>query len=356
MASDSGASDSGADSDLIRWVTFAGKHSVALGKTIKSYKPIRPQVCALVKETSALAEALDSLIDAASANTESQIPAMLLSAAEETLEIRITRLDDMLAQNLTGVETESDLVQINKEMQSAEQCLRICAEFSEHLAEAQVTNANKSPRSNNKGNIEFDSASEESTGDGLQDLQERASRMRAQLKSNENRRFDDFVQKVATINNPSATAASELAAELATMKKDFNFTREVADELSSTIAKLEMEKASGFENDGKGDLLQFFVSTKGKTLRGKNKWVGGKVQQFLGYAEDDTVKQVSKDMSKNSYLSVKTSEELSKSADAVMARVVHGKSEHRPGPLAIAFTSLHPATSHVLLANVRGSR
>ncbi|ERT00697.1 hypothetical protein HMPREF1624_01929 [Sporothrix schenckii ATCC 58251] len=254
MASDSSASDSGAGSDLIRLATLASKHSIALGKTIESYKSIRPQVP-----------------------------------------------DD-------------------------------------------------------KGNIEFNLVSEESTSDSVQELKERVSRMKAQMASIEDRRINHLVQKVATTNN-SATAASELAADLAAMTKEFKLTREMTDELSSTIARLEVEMASSvIDNRGEGDVLQFFVSTKGKSLRGKNVGTGQKIQQFVGYAEDETVKQVSKDMSRNSSLNAQTSEDLSDIADAVKAQVVRGESAHRPGPLAITYTSLHPATSHEPLAKVPVSR
>lgn len=124
---------------------------------------------------------------------------------------------------------------------------------------------------------------------------------------------------MTTTSSSSATATAEIKAEFARWSDESESGRNLLDELSSTITKLKVERTlSFFENRGTGDVFQLMVSTGGggKYVRGRNEGSGWKIRQFGGCASNETVRQVSKDMSSMSFTSAKTSERFSGSADA----------------------------------------
>ncbi|KAK5246714.1 hypothetical protein LTS13_006417 [Exophiala xenobiotica] len=57
-----------------------------------------------------------------------------------------------------------------------------------------------------------------------------------------------------------------------------------------------MQNASTIGNYGLGDAVQFMVSTDGKTIRGTNRGLGWRTRQVRGHMSDDSVQQLSGDM------------------------------------------------------------
>lgn len=68
----------GIASGIVGLATFACQCSFVLYKTVASFESHQQRVRDLVEETSALAEVLQSLVDAARANSELQIPALAI--------------------------------------------------------------------------------------------------------------------------------------------------------------------------------------------------------------------------------------------------------------------------------------
>ena len=164
----------------------------------------------------------------------------------------------MLSQNIPSVGSEADEVaQIKEERQSTEQSLRICAQLSEHITQAQLASAN---RSNDGSDIRSDSVSEKITSDGLQECKESLSRMTGKLASHEKQLFDRLVEKM---NASSSSPTAATAADIARLRDEWESTRESMNLLSSANAQLE-RSISVIENHATGDAIQFMVSTKAK--------------------------------------------------------------------------------------------
>lgn len=223
------------------------------------------------------------------------------------------KLDYMLSQNITDLDSEADEVaQIKEERQSTEQSLRICAQLSEHITQAQLANANRSPRSNDGSDTKLGSVSEKITSDGLQECKESLSRMTGKLALHEKQLFDRLIEKMnATSSSPAATTA----ADIARLRDEWESTRESMNLLSSASVQLE-KSVSVIENHATGDAIQFMVSTKGKVLHGTNRGLGWRTRQVGGYLDDSTVTQISRDMSNASFRGDRAVEVFPGSEDA----------------------------------------
>lgn len=82
---------------------------------------------------------------------------------------------------------------------------------------------------------------------------------------------------------------------IAHIRKEWVFARESMNALA--LASRCLEQRTNIENFATGDAVQFMVSTKGKTLYGNNRSVGWRAKQVGGYVEDETVKELSRNLS-----------------------------------------------------------
>ncbi|KAJ6784627.1 hypothetical protein PWT90_04483 [Aphanocladium album] len=372
----------GVASGLVALATFACQSSVMLYQSISSFKSHQQRVRDLAEETGALAEVLESLVDAARANPDLQIPALaiplkrcakaceefnqeigkfssrsiagsrtsfrdwarlrymdqdvdgfrrLLSGYKMTISVALTnaslhqsivtseavegytellktaradledrlemideKLEHMLDQTLISPPSAQtrDLAQIREERQSTENSLQICAELSEHISRIQLAQARSRP---NTGQPQSSSVSEKITHDGLQECKDNLARMADKLATHEKELFDGLMSKVA-----SAGGSSEATTHIARLRDELESARQSLNLVSSASRELE-KSVSIIENHATGDAVQFMVSTNGQILHGTNRGLGWRSRQVGGYIDAETMRQISRDLSKPTF-------------------------------------------------------
>ncbi|KAK2617035.1 hypothetical protein QQS21_000129 [Conoideocrella luteorostrata] len=218
---------------------------------------------------------------------------------EERLEMMDDKLDLMLSKNLDQSESLAiEVAQIKEERQSTENCLQICSQLSEHITQIQLANSRTRPNSDYESNAESSSMSERITNEGLQACKDTLSRMSAKLANHEKQLFNHLAEKLSTTNS-----SPEVAADIVRLRDEWESARQSMDLLSPANSQLE-KSVSVIENHATGDAVQFMVSTKGKILNGTNRGLGWRTRQVGGYLDDETVRQISRDMSHVSFHNV----------------------------------------------------
>lgn len=217
----------------------------------------------------------------------------LLDTARADLEDRLERIDEkldaMLMQSTVGSKSdESELKQIEEERLSTEKCLQVCAQLSAHISQIQLAAA----RSVGPGDSNYpNSVPAKITNDGLEECKESLARMAAKLAGHEKLLFGRLADKM----NSVGTSAADLT-DFARLRDEWESTRQSMDILSAAGKHLE-KNTSIIENHATGDAVQIMVSTNGKTLHGTNRGLGWRSRQVGGYLSDQTVRQISRDMS-----------------------------------------------------------
>lgn len=234
----------------------------------------------------------------------------LLKTTKASLEGRLEMIDDkldlMLSHNVTRSQAEADDVsQIKEERRSTEYCLQICAQLSEHISQIQLVHTQASSSSGEGENAKPSSTSEEITNEGLQECRNSLARMAARLASHEKQLFNRLADKMRATNNSSAAAD-----DVTRLRDEWESAYQSMELLSSAANQLE-RSVSVIENHATGDAVQFMVSTKGKVLRGTNRGLGWRTRQFGGYLDDETVRQLSRDMNR---VSLRSGDEAQHSA------------------------------------------
>jgi len=198
------------------------------------------------------------------------------------------KLELILHQNIPGSGLDADEVrQIKEERQSTEKCLQICAQLSKHISHIQTT-TQRSASTDAGGNSS--SIPEKITNEGLQECKGSLARMAQQLASHEKQLFDRLMNKLDTASTPQ-----ENAADIARLREEWQSTRKSMDILSTAGNYLE-KNISIIENHATGDAVQIMVSANGKTLHGTNRGLGWRTRQIGGYLDNETVRQISRDM------------------------------------------------------------
>ncbi len=255
----------------------------------------------------------------------------LLNTARADLEGRLEMIDDkldlMLGQDAarSGL-VASEVVQIKEERQSTEYCLQVCAQLSEHITQIQISNSRRSPGSSNEGDTVSSSMSERITNDGLQECKESLARMASKLASHEKQLFNHLVDKMN-----DASGSPTAAADMARLRDEWESAQQSMDLLRSASSQLE-KSVSVIENHATGDAIQFMVSTKGQVLHGSNRGLGWRTRQVGGYLDDETVKQISKDMNNVSFRTANNAEQFPPGEEGLgMARNVEFKERYGEG-------------------------
>ena len=217
---------------------------------------------------------------------------MLLNTAKADLQDHLERMDEklelILSQNTAGSELDvSEVRQIKEERLSTEKCLQICAQLSEHINQFQIT-----AKHGDSTGAAGDSSSipEKITNEGLQECKESIARMTQQLASHEKQLFDRLMSKLDI-----TSASQENAADIARWREELMSTRKSMDILSTASSHLE-KNITIIENHATGDAVQIMVSANGKTLHGTNRGLGWRARQIGGYLDNETVRQISRDM------------------------------------------------------------
>ncbi|KFY67900.1 hypothetical protein V496_01349 [Pseudogymnoascus sp. VKM F-4515 (FW-2607)] len=216
----------------------------------------------------------------------------LLGTAKAGLEDHLERMDEklerILSQNVAGSELDaSEAKRIKDERLSTEKCLQICSQLSEHIDQIQRTTLH-----NTSADAADCSSSipEKITNDGLKECKGSLARMAQQLASHEKQLFNRLMDKL-----DPATFSQENAADITRLREEWQSTRKSMDILSTAGNHLE-QNISIIENHATGDAVQVMVSANGKTLHGTNRAIGWRSRQIGGYLDNETVRQISRDM------------------------------------------------------------
>lgn len=166
-----------------------------------------------------------------------------------------------------------------------EACMRICAIFSTHIAQAeQRTRASIASDGGIPSMPESDAIDE----DDLQDCKDNLSHLSNREARREEELFNTLAERMAATNDPRETAGS-----IAQIRDEWMLARKSMVALTTALRYLE-QHAGVVENFATGDAVQFMVSTQGKVLHGRNRGLGWRARQVGGYMEDETVRELSR--------------------------------------------------------------
>jgi hypothetical protein len=173
----------------------------------------------------------------------------------------------------------AELRLIKEERTSAQKCLQICAQLSDHIDQIQLTP--ELP----------DTLPRRLTTEGLQECKNSLNLTTTKLESYMKDRIDRLVTKSRT-----AMTSEEDFADLVRLQEEWETTRQSRE----IFAKAEMhlkENITTIDNYATGDAIQFMVSTDGNIVHGKNRGLGWRTRQVGGHLSDLSVQQISRDMS-----------------------------------------------------------
>ena len=221
----------------------------------------------------------------------------LLKNATDDLEAHLQSIDEKLETifDRTATESDSDATElrlIREERMSAQKCLQICAQLSDHIDQIQLTpeRGDSSPGPTNP-----DTLPERLTNEGLQECKNSLRLTAAKLERLMADRIDRMVTKSTTV-----MSSDEDVADLVRLREEWETARQCMDICSKADTHLK-QNITDIENYATGDAVQFMVSTNGMILHGKNKGLGWKTRQVGGHLSDASVQQLSRDMSSISF-------------------------------------------------------
>jgi hypothetical protein len=208
----------------------------------------------------------------------------LLKTATDDLEAHLQSINEKLEIIFSRTVTESasdaaELRLIKEERMSAQKCLQICAQLSEHINQIQVTP--ELP----------ETLPQRLTTESLQECRNSLSLTTAKLESYMKDRIDRLVAKSKTV-----LASEEDFADLVRLQEEWETTRQSREIFSKAEMHLK-ENITTIDNYATGDAIQFMVSTDGNIVHGKNRGLGWRTRQVGGHLSDLSVQQLSRDMS-----------------------------------------------------------
>ncbi|PYH49495.1 uncharacterized protein BP01DRAFT_420440 [Aspergillus saccharolyticus JOP 1030-1] len=215
----------------------------------------------------------------------------LIQDTKEDLGARLENIDQKLKQlaEKNGILSEldaSELHSLKEERRSTEKCLQICAQLSSHIDQIQLISDNASPAD---GSEMADMSPETVTNEGLQECKRSLIATTAKLEKHMQDVMDRLVAKSRT------TVSDEDAQDLSRLRDEWEAARQCLDICTRADSHFK-ETVSVIENHGTGDALQFMVSANGKVLHGKNRGLGWRNRQVGGYMSNESIQQLSRDL------------------------------------------------------------
>ncbi|GAM42363.1 hypothetical protein TCE0_044r16268 [Talaromyces pinophilus] len=210
----------------------------------------------------------------------------LIEVTKDDLEAHLESINEKLESALeqAAVKTEldtSEMQEMKEERLSTERCLQICANLSEHIEQIQL-NASESSTSN--------AVPELIVNQGLQQCKESLASTAIKLEKH----IQDIIDRMFVKSKSSLKSEDDLA-DLSRLRDEWKTTRECIDICSQADRHLK-ETVTTVENYGTGDAVQFMVSTNGQVIHGKNRGLGWRTRQVGGHLSDESVQQLSRDM------------------------------------------------------------
>ncbi|KAK3901447.1 hypothetical protein C8A05DRAFT_44914 [Staphylotrichum tortipilum] len=216
---------------------------------------------------------------------------VMIETATANLEDRLQVIDDKLESIFQHTVSASDtdaaeLLQIKEDRLSTQRCLQICNQLSDHIDQIQIPPMRRNPSS--PGLIDPGRV----TSEGIKECKERLAVTAATLDKNMQELMERLVKK-----SKAVMSNEEEAEELAKLQADWESARECIGICSKADTNLN-ENISVIDNFATGDdAVQFLVSTDGKTIHAKNRGYGMRPRQLGGHLSDESLQQVSRDMS-----------------------------------------------------------
>ncbi|KAJ5998906.1 hypothetical protein N7451_006716 [Penicillium sp. IBT 35674x] len=216
----------------------------------------------------------------------------LIQDAKDDLEARLESIDKKLEHLVVNDAAQpgpdaAELQSLREERLSTEKCLQICAQLSSHIDEIQLIS---DETDTSRGSIGTDTSPETLTNEGLQECKQSLNVTTAKLEKHMRDVMDRLLAK-----SRKAVSSDEEAQDLSRLRDEWETARQCLDICSRADNHLK-ENVSIIENYGSGDALQFMVSANGKVLHGKNRGVGWRTRQVGGYLDNETVRQLSRDL------------------------------------------------------------
>ncbi|RAL15202.1 uncharacterized protein BO97DRAFT_441198 [Aspergillus homomorphus CBS 101889] len=223
----------------------------------------------------------------------------LIKDAKEDLGARLESIDQKLEQlaQKSGTLSELDateLQSLREERRSTEKCLQICAQLSAYIDQIQLLSDNTSSV---RGSETADTSPETVTNEGLQECKRSLLATTARLEKHMQEVMDRLLAK-----SRCTVSSDEDAQDLSRLRDEWEAARQCLDICSRADSHVK-ETVSIIENQGTGDSLQFMVSTNGKILHGKNRGMGWRNRQFGGYMSNESIQQLSRDLTAHYTLS-----------------------------------------------------
>ncbi|KAH7398112.1 hypothetical protein BKA64DRAFT_673566 [Cadophora sp. MPI-SDFR-AT-0126] len=208
----------------------------------------------------------------------------LLKSTTDDLEAHLQNIDEKLETifSRTVAENPADVAElrlVKEERMSAQKCLQICAQLSDHIDQIQL------------GKEEPLTFPERLTTVGLQECKTSLHIATAKLEGYMKSRIHQLVTK-----SKMAMISEEDLADLLRLQEEWETTCQSREICSKAEIHLK-ENTSVIDNYATGDAVQFMVSTNGNILHGTNRGVGWRTRQVGGHLSDLSVQQLSRDMS-----------------------------------------------------------
>lgn len=186
-----------------------------------------------------------------------------------------------------SVSDATELRLINEERMSAQKCLQICAQLSDHINQIQLAPKRSG---NSAGSTDPETLPERIVNEGLQECKNNLTITAAKLEGY----MKDIISRLVAKSKTATTSEQDLW-DLERLREEWETTRLCRDICSKADIHLR-ESVSDIENYATGDAVQFMVSTDGKTLHGKNRGLGWRTRQVGGHLNDISVQHLSRDM------------------------------------------------------------
>ncbi|KAJ5223231.1 hypothetical protein N7468_007773 [Penicillium chermesinum] len=216
----------------------------------------------------------------------------LIQEAKEDLGARLESIDSKLEDLARKDEDQSgsdsaELRSLRDERLSTENCLQICAQLSSHIDQIQLMSKKAGA---SRGPSGSDNSPESVTNEGLQECKNSLAATAAKLEQHMREVMDRLLSK------SKAGSSRDDVQDLSRLRDEWEAARQCLDICSRADSNLK-ENVSIIENYGTGDALQFMVSANGKVLHGKNQGLGWRSRQVGGYMSDESIQQLSRDLS-----------------------------------------------------------
>jgi hypothetical protein len=208
----------------------------------------------------------------------------LIETATDDLEARLESIDEKLETLMARTATKSEITELQRikdERSSTQKCLLICARFSELISELQPTLTDNTR--------DAGSMPENITSVGILECKISIEQTTAKLE----RHMQDIMDRMTS--QSSATMAQEDANYFARLREEWTTARQCRDICTKADQHLK-DNISIIDNHATGDeAVQFLVSHNQKTIHGKNRGYGDKIQQLGGHLSDESIQKVSGD-------------------------------------------------------------